>query len=64
MFVRFTTPEGARVYIRENRVQAFVSSEDGTRIFLSGSLSILVAEDDDEVRLILSGRPEDESSVP
>lgn len=60
MFVLFTTPEGARVHLRENRVQAFVSAEDGTRIFLSGSLSILVAESDDEVKLILSGRPEDE----
>lgn len=59
MFVRFTTPEGARVHVRENRVQAFVSSEEGTRVFLSGSLSILVAESDDEVKLILSGRPED-----
>ena len=45
MFVRFTTPEGARVHIRENRVQAFVSAEDGTRVLLSGSLSILVAEE-------------------
>lgn len=60
MFVLFTTPEGARVHVRENRVQAFVSAEDGTRIFLSGSLSVLVAENDDEVRLILLGRPDAE----
>ena len=59
MFVLFTKPEGARVHLRENRVQAFVSAEDGTRIFLSGSLSILVSESDDEVNLILSGRPEE-----
>jgi hypothetical protein len=60
MFVLFTTPEGARVHLRESRVQAFVSSEEGTRVFPSGSLSILVAETDDEVKLILSGRPENE----
>lgn len=59
MFAKFTTPEGAAVHIRENRVQAFVRTEEGTtRIFLSGSLSVLVAEDDEEVRLILSGRPD------
>lgn len=50
MFKRFTQlPERQPIYIRESRVQAFAATEDGTRIFLSGSLSCLVAEDEADV---------------
>lgn len=56
MFVRLTHHEdGQSVHIRSSRVQAFVSTEEGgTRIFLSGALSVLVAEDAGHVEALLS----------
>ncbi|ASE39383.2 hypothetical protein CEP68_07620 [Brevundimonas vesicularis] len=62
MFVRFTQPEtGLPIRIRAARVQAFAATEDGsTRIFLSGALTCLVAEDDDAVLATLDPTPEDE----
>lgn len=61
MFVRFTQPEtGLPIRIRAARVQAFAATEDGaTRIFLSGSLSCLVSEDEEAVLAALSPTPDD-----
>lgn len=57
MFARFTQePGGLPIYIRTARVQAFAKAEEGgTRIFLSGALSCLVAEDEQTVLASLSG---------
>ena len=61
MFARFTTPEGMPMLIRAARVQAITRTEEGhTRVFLSGSLSCLVAEDEEEVlRRLVGGEDED-----
>lgn len=55
-FVRFTQPEtGLPIHIRAARVQAFAATEEGTtRIFISGSLSCLVTEDEAAVLAALS----------
>lgn len=51
MFAEFTTPEGLAMVVRANRVAAFTGlAEGGTRLFLGGALSCIVAEDLDEVR--------------
>ena len=56
MFVCFTTPEGPPMYVRAARVQAFTGAPDGTtHIMLSGSLSVLVAEDPPTVARMLKG---------
>ncbi len=50
MFAEFTTPEGQPMHIRSARVAAFTGLEEGgTRIFLGGALSCIVAEDHVEV---------------
>lgn len=56
MFARFTQQPGdLPLYNRTARVQAFGRMEEGgTRIFLSGSLSCMVAEDEDDVLRILT----------
>jgi len=61
MFVRFTQPEtGLPIRIRAVRVQAFAATEESTtRIFLSGSLSCLVAEDEEAVLAALSPAHDD-----
>lgn len=60
MFTRFKQAEGGLpIYIRDARVQAFARVEEGgTRIFLGGSLSCLVEEDEETVRERLKGDPE------
>jgi hypothetical protein len=61
MFVRFTQPDtGLPLRIRAARVQAFAATEEGTtRIFLSGSLSCLVTEDEAAVLAALSPASDD-----
>lgn len=46
MFKQFTQlPDRQPIFVKESRVQAFAATEDGTRIFLTGSFSCLVEED-------------------
>ena len=60
MFTRFSQPEGLPIYIRSSRVMAFARTEDGgTRIFLGGALSCLVAEDEETVLRALSPPDDD-----
>ena len=61
MFVRFIQPEtGLPIHIRAARVQAFAATEEGTtRIFISGSLTCLVAEDEAAVLAALSPASDD-----
>lgn len=61
MFIRLTQAEGGQlaIDIRANRIAAMAASEDGTRLFLGGALSVLVQESLDEVRAKLQGRDED-----
>lgn len=60
MFARFTQePGGLAIYVRRARVLAFArSDEGGTRIFLSGTYSCLVAEDEETVLAALTDAPE------
>lgn len=57
MFRRFTQLEtGLPIHVRANRVMAVARTEDGgCRLFLSGSLSCLVTEDEDTVIRALDG---------
>lgn len=44
LFVTFTTPEGLQADFRASRIQAYVAGEEGgTRIFLTGALSLLIS---------------------
>lgn len=62
MFVTFTTPDGLAMHVRASRVVAFTRLEEGgTRIFLGGALSCIVAEDDDEVGRRLKPGGDDEA---
>lgn len=62
MFARFTQPDtGLPVRVRAARIQAFAATEEGTtRIFLSGSLTCLVTEDEAAVLAALAPTPEDD----
>lgn len=57
MFARFTQdPEGLQIYVRTAHAIAFSrTAEGGTRIFLGGGLSCLVAEDEEQVCRTLAG---------
>lgn len=60
-FTRFNQPEGLPIYIRTARVLAFARTEDGgTRIFLGGALSCLVAEDEETVLQALTPPTDDD----
>lgn len=52
MFIRLTQAEGERlaIDIRTSRIAAMAATDEGTRLFLGGALSVLVSEDLDEVR--------------
>lgn len=56
MFIRLRQAEGAQLAIdvRVSRIAAMAESEDGTRLFLGGALSVLVVESLDEVRALLA----------
>lgn len=50
MFIRLTQePEGLPIHVRTARIAAFAKTTEGTRLFLGGGLSCLVAEDEDAV---------------
>lgn len=57
MFVRFNTPKALGSISARTACRPSSAAKTGRGSFYP-DLSILVAEDDDEVRLVLSGRPE------
>lgn len=61
MFIRLTQqPEGLPIVIRSNRVVAVArNDEGGSRVFLGGALSCLVAEDEEAVLMLLQDEVHD-----
>lgn len=61
MFVRLTQqPEGLAILIRSSRIAAIARTEEGSRVFLGGALSCLVAETEDEVLAALASAAADD----